>query len=357
MIPLYAAVVIPCLNEAETLSATCSSLGFAPGEPPPQRAVLILVDNGSTDSTFAIAEELKRALPDGAVAVVTESERGYVPPRARGNATAAELAAEQEIALTEVLILQADADTCYRPGYVDAMRHASQVAGPEVMLDGCMAWPPDFAERHLPFLDLCDETDASYQMLLSEQAADDVIFDDKVSAYRLADYYRWGGHHREWETAGDEIHAETTRLYMRARSMGAQRRLCDDALAWHSPRRLLADPAFSFATAGFPRGDRFRSRWMDRYKGPDTIDAFSERASRSLITLAVSARQAHLRGLFHLLPINVVTALGEAKLVCENSAARVAGDILFSGNRQRLTRAPGIFLEEVFARIDEWTGW
>lgn len=128
------------------------------------------------------------------------------------------------------------------------------------MLNACMTWPPKFQGRYRRFLPPCDEVDEEFGPWLADRAGD-VIVDDKVCAYHAADYLLWGGHLRKYDATGEEIHAETTRPYLRGIAQGARRVLCTAALANHSPRRLLAEPTLSFATAGFPRERRFAKRW------------------------------------------------------------------------------------------------
>src|SRR5262245_31282857 len=107
-------LVIPCLNEEENLANTCASLGFGTGKDvSPLGVVLFLIDNGSSDSTIAIAEQLKLNSRENTVFVGHESERGFVPPRHRGNLMAKELAHSMNWNLEDILILQADADTHY----------------------------------------------------------------------------------------------------------------------------------------------------------------------------------------------------------------------------------------------------
>ncbi len=355
MSQLFAAVVVPCLDEAATLPQTCKSLGFSVETTVPNNSTLVLVDNGSTDGTFEFIKRLQKDLPAGSIIIVNEPERGYVPPRSRGNEVAAEYAASCGISEEDVLIIQADADTYYHSGYVDAMRGDGQAAGLGTLLNGCIAWPPNFCATNPVFLELCQEVDQEFDALLAGLPSD-VIIDDKVCAYRLADYRAWGGHQREWDSIGEEIHAETTRLFLRGRAKNAQRRLCDAALAWHSPRRLISEPAMSFATAGFPRTPQFQTRWLQSYTGPNTLNTFSARHSRSQIALAIAARRAHLLGLFGLLPIIVARTLGEPLAKTEDSALLSAFDAIPFRDRKTLLERPGVFLNDVFFHIDKWVG-
>src|SRR3546814_5724652 len=81
---MHVAIVIPCLNEQDSLASTCASLGFCGSDvQPPVDTSLILVDNGSADQTATVMGEIQRAAPDRVI-LANESERGYVPPRHRG---------------------------------------------------------------------------------------------------------------------------------------------------------------------------------------------------------------------------------------------------------------------------------
>jgi glycosyltransferase involved in cell wall biosynthesis len=119
---LFASIVIACLNEESRLAATCRSLGFGDGLQPATNATLILVDNGSTDGTRAVAKVIQSLAPAGSVVVAEEPERGHVPPRHRGNIVATELAQRRGFAQADTLLVQADADTTYSDGYLEALR-------------------------------------------------------------------------------------------------------------------------------------------------------------------------------------------------------------------------------------------
>lgn len=349
MSSLFICVVIPCLNEEQTLGATCRSLGFGYGSEALPNAALILVDNGSTDSTRLIAQEVRNTSPSGSVVLTEELERGYVPPRCRGNLVATELSFKRGFSKENTLLVQADADTTYNASYLDAFRASALANGQGTMLNACMGWPPDFVEQYPNYIALCDEVDDEFASLLTDQP-DDVVVDDKACAYRASDYEHWGGHQREFSSRGDEIFSETTRLYLRARAFGARRSLCDDALAHHSARRILSEPALSFATAGFPRGASFCAAWQNAYCGPNTLTDFTEIAGRPQIALAVLARRAHLWGLFGLLPAHVARALGQERLQSEEISK--AAMSLPQRSPETVRENPAVLLEDVFYPID-----
>src|ERR1044072_5000817 len=139
---LHTAIVLPYLNEQETLGSTCSSLGFGTGtNSTPQGVTLILVDNGSTDNSAGVAENVRKASLEGSVLIGHERERGYVPPRRRGNIMAQMLLNSIRGSSQDVIVLQADADTYYGEGYVTAMRSATQTIGTNVLIEACTSYP------------------------------------------------------------------------------------------------------------------------------------------------------------------------------------------------------------------------
>jgi len=342
------AVVIPCLDEEEGLAATCHSLGFGDGAVRADDSFLILVDNGSVDGTADVAMRIRDASLPGTVILAKEKERGYVPPRRRGNALAMELAQTRGVPIDRVLIVQADADTNYSSGYAESMRRTATEAGAGVMIEARSGWSEKFVAEHGGYIQLCDEVDSSFESLLGG-GPDDVVVDDKACAYWLSDYEMWGGHCREYVAAGDEILSETTRLYIRARSHGASRHLCDEAITLHSSRRIVSEPALSFATAGFPREAGFRTAWSHHYQGPNDLMQFSARENRPQISLAITSRQAHLRALFELLPLHV-----HRTIECNPGTPllHVGMGRMPQRDLQVARRMPGVLLEDVFAQID-----
>lgn len=346
---LLTTAVIPCLNEVESLPLTCASLGFAPDQNPPADTMLVLVDNGSEDGTREFAEFLRTSVPEGSVLVAFEPERGYVPPRARGNEVAAAAAALRGVPAEGLLVAQADADTLYSEGYLEALRDCSDTAGPGVIVDACMAWPPAFQALHEAFLQRFDVVDAEFAPWLMDHP-DDVIVDDKACAYRHSDYLLWGGHLREWNSGGEEIHAETTRLYIRGRNVGARRQLCGAATAIHSPRRLVAEPSLFTATAGFPREPSFRADWHSAYGGPDSLESIAT-ATDADIAPIIAARRAHLWGLFTLLPAYVEQTQGRSRVRVHETETQTALRVLEHRGIDPCDTASGAILADVLRLV------
>lgn len=349
MTTCFAAIVIPCLNEERSLLDTCKSLGFATGQSPPRNAVLILVDNGSEDRTLSVADAIRAVCPTGSVIVATEAERGYVPPRRRGNLVAMSAADDRGVSKEQLLIIQADADTLYSDGYVDALVSAATRCSPGVIIDSVCASPNDSSTAYRRYIALCDEVDATLAMPIDQ--SQDVIVDDKACAYRASDYELWGGHQREFSCRGEEIHSETTRLYIRARTFGAMRYLCEDAIAQHSDRRIVGDPAYSFATAGFPRECSFRTRWQRLYDGPNDITEFCKAANRAKISLAVRYRRAHMNAIFHLLTAHVRRTVEPANHG-DLSEHQFITDLPRRDARTARER-PGLLIEDVLGKVED----
>src|SRR5579871_6866797 len=99
----FTAVVVPCLNEEASLASTCKSLGFGCGERVPHNSAIVIVDNGSEDSTVGISKDIQSACADGTVIISAEAERGYVPPRRHGNVIAINAAAARGISKENLL--------------------------------------------------------------------------------------------------------------------------------------------------------------------------------------------------------------------------------------------------------------
>ncbi len=322
-------VSLPCLNESAAFLLTCSSLGFAAGQEAPVGAMLVLVDNGSDDDTWAHMRQLEEGVPGGAVRAVQQPQRGYVAARRSGAAAAAAVAAERSWPQDEVLLLQADADTLYAPGYLASMRRCAERSPANRLFEGRSEAPED-------------PEDPVTRMQAVEQAADadvadsfapeetDVIVDDKVAAFRMSDYFVWGGHQQEFDAAGEEILAETTRLYIRARFLGAARVRVEGALARTSTRRILEAPDIAFATAGFPYPPAWKDRWRASYHGTTDIDAFTRWPLPEAAQPALAERRKHVVGMFVTAPAMLAEAFDPARRRDVQGAQQplAAGEIL-----------------------------
>lgn len=351
---LHVVLVMPCLNEADNLKQTCRSLGFGGDrEHQPAHTSLVIVDNGSTDVTAEVAEEIRRSSAPETVNVVQEPEQGFVPARHAGNLFAQRLAKSRGWTDEEVLVLQVDADCQYLPGYVAAMKAAMEGRPTNVMIEACIGFPHDFKKEHSEYVRICDQTDVEFDKLFPHSLSHDDVAVDAVCGYRLADYFKWGGHRREFNARGEEIHAETTRMFMRARTYSAQRNRVDGGLALHSARKAYADPALHIATAGFPREESWNLKWQETYRGPLSIQELCAHSGHPEVQKAIRIREEHLLALFGVLPLHVDKALGQASDGSAETADIVAHilPLLPARTREDLAFRPGVLISDVFDLI------
>lgn len=349
---VHVAIVLPFLNEQETLADTCRSLGFGTGaNSTPRDATLFLIDNGSTDDSVDIAKTVKGNSLDGRVVIGYEPERGYVPPRHRGNMLARAFAHSTDRGEHDVLILQADADTQYGDGYIEGMRSGMPAERANVLVEACTAYPPEFKAAYPAYIQLCDKVDEALAALFAPPAAD-VIVDDKVSGYRLGSYFGWEGHQREYAASGDEIHAETSRLYMKAMTKGAERIRADSVVAYPSLRKVFQEPALHFASAGFPREARWNEKWRETYSGPMTIDDFCRNISHPEVQRAIQVREQHLIAIFSVLPIHVNYSIKGFTTPETSELTAVVLPLLPKRTIADLVRGPGVFISDVFELME-----
>ncbi|MGX5845017.1 glycosyltransferase [Mesorhizobium sp. ArgA1] len=343
---MYTAVVVPCLNEQATLADSARSLGFSGGATPPD-TILILVDNGSTDSTTAVMKEIQENSVQPIILGQTH-DRGYVPPRHHGVMLAKAFADEHGIPDEQLLILQADADTDYGSGYIAAMKAAAQYA-PQSLVEGVARAPRIFLETYPGYQSCCDLADDAVASLFVDEI-DEVIVDDKVAGLGLASYLKWGGHRREFDAHGDEIHAETSRLYIHGKTLGATRIRVPDAVAYPSRRKIEADPLATFVTAGFPRESRWWEKWRAQHSMPMTLRDFDRPGTIDGFAKAVFDRQVHDLILFALVPLQVRIALGIPAPMTEPCLAAILQKVKFPDT---LTNGSGRLFEKFFSLADE----
>jgi len=352
---MQTAVVIPCRNEERSVAATARSLGFGtPGTPPPADTTLILVDNASIDRTLLILEGIRQASPPGSVEVALEPERGYVPPRNRGIALAQALAVQKGASADQLLILQADADTHYEPGYVAAMQGAARSAGPGLLIEGNVHPPHRFLTSHPGFQALADAVDDTVAAIGAPDA-DDVIVDDKVSGFTLATYLDWGGLRREYNSHGAELHAETARLYIRGRIRGGHRVRAADAFAAPSRRKILHNPVRHFATAGFPREEAWWRDWSRQHPGPRDLAAFEDPAAHAALAPAIATRRAHLIVLFTALPLYLDRELDPTRPPTRTEPSVESFIAQLSGAPRSMDDSLAPLFERAFVLLEDWT--
>jgi hypothetical protein len=205
------------------------------------------------------------------------------------------------LSANDVLVLQADADTLYEEGYIEAMRAAAMAAGPNTLIEGITHPPQQFLHDYPGYQQLSDLVDAkAAPLFVTEQV--DVTVDDKVSGFSLATYFAWGGHRREYNSQGAELHAETARLFIRGKIRGGTKIRAEGAFAAPSRRKIIENPIRHFASAGFPREESWWCAWRTSYTGPMDLVSFKGEESRACLAPVIATRKAHLIVLFGILP-------------------------------------------------------
>jgi hypothetical protein len=341
--PRWSAVVMPCLNEEDYLTAACASLGFGGSvNPTPPQCRLILVDNGSTDRTLDICHALQDELGE-LVVIVQEPVRGHVPARHRGNMIAAQIAAAEGISPDQAVIIQADADTEYSAGYVDNVR-AAYVDAPVdgQFVQAITVLPPDLRATYPRVFAAMDAVDQSMETRFGLQQYDFVV-DDKACAYGLDDYFKCGAHRREFFRDGTEILAETTRLMIASQALGLKNIEIADATAIHSQRRFLHDAAQHLATAGFP----YSARRASPGARPITLEKLESLVTgeSDVLESITAIRAVHLVALMVLLPAQVVRAC-TGELPTEPYVRRILRDMP-ARSLEDVATTPGQLLADV----------
>ena len=349
-VALLTIVIMPCLNEAEHVAGAAASLGFAPDAAQTDDTHLVVVDNGSTDATPTILRDL--AATCGSVHVTSEPRRGYVPARRRGVEVATDLVRAAGLSADDALLLQADADTRYKRGYVDAMR-AAMTGRQGVVLEGATRRPPEFEIAHPDYVAAERAIDEAAEALEGPDE-DQIVVDDKVCGFLLGDYLKWGGLREEFSSEAEPIHAETTRLFIRAKlRFGAAKLRVNPAGAASSRRRTIENAWLQFATSGFPRERSWVSRKTARQRRGRDVDEFGRAVLEGREPEAVFLRRAHDLALFRYLP----AVIGAARSGHERQEP--AGDIAAVLNAlpdrpaSFLAKSPGTALTDMLHLIDE----
>lgn len=345
-------IVMPCFNEEVNLIEALSSLGFESNLIQENNYVnFVIVDNNSTDSTYDIASNIKDQFPER-IHLIKESEQGYIPARHAGNLYVRNLAEEKGWLIDDILILQVDADTLYSKGYISAMKHTSAFFGLNTMLEAYSEFPSSFKHKYANYIDLCNEIDYSVESIFVKSKTYDIIVDDKQCAYRLGDYFRWGTHVREFLANGDEIFAETTRLFLKARLSGATKVMLNNVYAEHSPRRIIENPILQYVTAGFPRELAWQIKWLDKKISIKQFLELKDLDSMSWMDIT-NARMIHLISLFNILPIYINKILGKKTTTCSNKLYESISDLLPVYNKEVAIANPGYIILNVLNVVEQ----
>lgn len=346
---LVVAIVMPSLNEEVILRETCASLGFNRSKKRISGSFLFIVDNGSTDKTLEVARKIQKDAHLDSVIIGQERERGYVPPRHTGNLLVRAFAESKGLALSSILVLQADADTFYEKGYIEQMRTASQAAGSNFLVEGSAEFSRWFRDSYPEYIGICAKVDTKVLSTLNLLEREDLICTDAVCGYLLSDYFAWRGHLREFG-AGGEIYAETTRLYMRARAQRAWKKPVQEALAYPSERKLIKRPVEELATAGFPRENTWKTLWRHQHGDSISLNDFRSYLSHPLILYATQIREQHMVAMFGLLPLHVARAL--ERTLDYPVGLRDIASLLPERSAETLIKSPGIFITDVLGIVD-----
>jgi hypothetical protein len=218
---------------------------------------------------------------------------------------------------------------------------------------GATRHPPAFEAEHPSYVAAERLVDASIEHLDAIDE-DEVVVDDKVCGYRLSDYLKWGGLFQETTRAGEPIHAETTRMFIRAKIMHGARKVRVNPAGASSRRKVTENPWLHYATSGFPREDAW-VREKCRNHGMSTrgdVDAFAGRVLHALEPEATYLRRAHQLALFRYLPAIVTQALsGPPASGWPKDVASVM-EATSTASSQDLSQSPGSFIFNLLKVID-----
>lgn len=341
-------VVIPCLNEEANLANTCQSLGFGCSETL-QNSYLVIVDNGSTDNTLLVANNIQTNSTKDTIFIETELEKGYIPPRHKGNLKAKKLA--DKFNWYQVLILQADADTYYSPNYIKDMRILALDNYKSSIVEANVTYPKSFSNEYPDLVSLFSKIDNKYTHIFAD-IRNDLIVDDKACGYWLNDYFEHNGHKREFLPNGDEIHAETSRFYMRLWAQGEKRVRSDSAYVEHSMRKLIHYPLLQVATAGFTREEAWYTHYQNKLNKPASLKELYLNLSHPNVQQAIELRARHLIALFSLLPIHCSVTMGFNSTL-NNRHLKTLVNLLPTRTPEDLKSSPSLFMSDVFKITDK----
>ncbi|MEZ4850669.1 MAG: glycosyltransferase [Bacteroidia bacterium] len=350
---IHIGIVIPVFNESKNLLETCSSLGFGEKADQLKNTYLFLIDNGSTDDSVTIAENIRISSRPNSVFIGHEPERGYVPPRHKGVRMCKEFAFEKKINDSDFLVLQCDGDTYYEKGFLEKMLDGFAKYKKGVLFEGSVNYPDYFINQHKEFVDLCIETDNKLFSLFVDDNYD-VIVDDKVCGYNLDDYWKWGGHTREFDDRGDEIHVGSTRLFLKSLYHNVKKVRIYDAVAKHSARKIILNPALQFAVAGFTQSTSWKRHWAKNYKGPKKIEQIIQTKKENGIEKLVSTRYKHLLTIFCILPLHSFNVLDQDIQYPNQNFKEFILSILPKRDREDLRNNPGTFINDSFRAIERY---
>lgn len=295
---------MPCLNEAHGLRQTCLSLGFGKDAGGDASDTLVIVDNGSTDSTLQVAETIRQDVGGDRVVIVSCSTRGFVPARVAGADKVIEVCTMRGISSSDAILLQVDADAQYSLEYTLAFREAAMVHGRNYLYESRSVMPDSIDAKLQKFLQYLDAFDADYFDLIkceskASLAICDCIVDDKTVGIILADWMKTGGLQRDYVSGGEMIYCGTSRFWLRLAAHGFQRHLIDKATCAHSTRKISEGADIFCASAGWPHGTSWKRSWRQQFPSAPLVSNFFAEETSRIRAAALQARRAHLEAMFY----------------------------------------------------------
>lgn len=340
-------VVIPCFNEGENIIATANSLGFGKDKNATSSNMsLILVDNNSADNTVFFLNNIKANSPNNSVFILSETRQGVVYARHSGNILALEISGNKGWNIDNVLIIQADADTTYSCDYVQIVQNIAEVTDENSLLEARVGYDVKFAAEYDWYVDMCKLIDDKLSNVFPKNLTSDIIVDDKVASYKLSAYMLWGGHKKECDSLGHEIYAETTRLFISAQAHQAKKVMLEEAIAFHSSRKVIDMPCVIFATAGFPREISYTREIAQRFERINNLMDLARKPV--LLNKLISLRRMHLLALFSMLPIHVGRVTNNIPYIENNIMLDFCFQYLPARTIADLKDNSGYFLLDVF---------
>ena len=293
-------VVIPCLNEAASILTTVRSLDFGPNSGLSATVHLVLVDNGSDDDTPQMISQIKNENRENRVLVGHEIQRGFVPARRSGVDVVKDFAIKNGICDTNCLILQADADADYSPGYIEKFSNLATTLGEGHLFEAESIPHACMSDHETELIRRLMKFDAEF--IPEEQFGADCIVDDKMVGYLLSDWERVGGLQRDWVSGKEFIFCGTSRMWIQMLSHGFNRILVDGATCAHSMRKISEGADIFAATGGWPRGQIWKAKWRSRHPIAVSPNQLLSPQWESIYEVVLENRKQHLDAMFNFLP-------------------------------------------------------
>ncbi len=125
-----------------------------------------------------------------------------------------------------------------------------------------------------------------------------------------------------------------------------------DAVAEHSVRKILYNPALQIATAGYTREKSWIRRWNASYTDPNTVSTIIEQVSHPEVQRVLYMRSLHVLGLFCLLPAHINNAIGYKSQTTESRLVEEILLLLPVRKRPDVLYRPGKLVHDILNLID-----